>query len=187
MPAPAKLICGLLLARGVEAAGVEAELEVAFGPIEERSECFDFDRFTSYYEEEMGPGLSRKFVSFCGLKNQESLAEFKRRAYAVEELFRHKDREPIRPVNLDPGLVFPGKLILASAKDGPQRVPLGSGFFGEVTLFFKKDGISALPWTYPDYASGVYNGFLLKVRRRCIEETQAWKAGEADAPGTRES
>jgi hypothetical protein len=43
---------------------------------------------------------------------------------------------------------------------------MGGGVFGEVTLMFHKDRWDALPWTFPDYASGRYNEFLSAVRAR---------------------
>ena len=38
----------------------------------------------------------------------------------------------------------------------------------EVTFQFRKTDIAPLPWTYPDFRSGIYTPFFLEVRRRWL-------------------
>ena len=71
---------------------------------------------------------------------------------------------PVRPMNLDPGYIAPSRLVLASMKDFSHRIYLGRGVYGEVTLMYRKGLWEALPWTFPDFASGRYDGFLSEAR-----------------------
>jgi len=66
--------------------------------------------------------------------------------------------------------------VLASAKDFSHRIYLAEGIFGEVTLTFRRGRWESLPSTFPDYASGLYDGFLNKAR-------EGWKRQIHDAPG----
>ena len=91
-------------------------------------------------------------------------AEFARRGTAAAE------GGPERPINLDPGCVGPAKLILASMKDFAHRIYLGRGVYAEITLMYRKGRWEALPWTFPDFASGRYDEFLTEVRRRLRSE-----------------
>ena len=42
-----------------------------------------------------------------------------------------------RPLNLDPGYLTLGKLVLASTKDFAHRIYLGRGIYAEVTLYYR--------------------------------------------------
>ena len=42
-----------------------------------------------------------------------------------------------RPLNLDPGYLTLGKLVLASTKDFAHRIYLGRGIYAEMTLFYR--------------------------------------------------
>ena len=71
---------------------------------------------------------------------------------------------PERPVNLDPGYVSSGKLVLATTKDQPHRVYLGRGIYAECTLRWRRGGFEPWEWTYPDYASEGHREFFGRVR-----------------------
>lgn len=175
-PAPARsvpLICGMI--------GVDAEILVearetladAFGPIDFESEIFPFD-FTEYYREEMGSRLLRQLVCFKEPIDPASLADIKNRTNAFEKSFAAAgDGSAARRVNIDPGYVTPAKLVLATTKDFSHRVYLRDGIYAEVTLGFAKEGRRNLPWTYPDFASGRYDAFLLAVREKAMGEGSA--------------
>ncbi len=79
---------------------------------------------------------------------------------------------PARAINLDPGYVESSKLVLASMKNFSHRIYLGQGVYGEITLMYHKGRWDALPWTFPDYASGRYHAFLTAVRQRLREQLQ---------------
>ena len=67
-------------------------------------------------------------------------------------------------MNLDPGYVTVSKLVLASAKDFAHRIYLADGIYSEVTLTYVHGVWRSHPYTFPDYASGRYDGFLTAAR-----------------------
>ncbi|MCL2700435.1 MAG: DUF4416 family protein [Phycisphaerae bacterium] len=167
-PPTVLLICGMISARVDLFAQTAEELERLFGPVEIRSDVMPFD-FTHYYDRQMGSPLWRQFVSFAQPITGDALAAAKRATNELEEQFAQRLQAPdapARPINLDPGYVDLSKLVLASCKDFSHRVYLGGGVFGEITLMYHKDRWDALGWTFPDYASGRYHGFLSAVRAR---------------------
>jgi hypothetical protein len=93
------------------------------------------------------------------------LVEAKLLSNAVErEMAMDRDGRTCRRVNLDPGYVTLGKLVLATTKDHAHRIALRDGIFAEVTLAYRGGRWEPFPWTYPDYRSGRYDAFLLSAR-----------------------
>src|SRR6056297_1139349 len=166
---PEKLVIGILCSHPACVKEIEKPLTEQFGPIDYRSEAIPFT-FTDYYEQEMGADLMRIFFSFEQLVAPDLLSGFKLRTNQLEKEFLEAGK---RKVNLDPGLLSLGKLILASTKDNAQRIPLADGIFGEITLIYRRKGYSALPWTYRDYQSEAYHRILLQVRSRYKQQLQA--------------
>lgn len=168
---PVKLICGLISAdREVIQRGRQL-LTRRFGPIDLESDTLPFDQ-TSYYADEMGPGLLRVFVSFLGMVSPESLAMTKHETNALER-YVAEERAALgveRPLNLDPGYVDVNKLVLASAKDAPHRLPLGARIHGEVTLSYTREGWREWPWTYLSYRTPEAQVFFTRVRARLLEQ-----------------
>jgi hypothetical protein len=172
-PKPVKLICGLLCADKALLGRMQKRLEAEYGPIDVVADMQPFD-FTHYYDDEMGEGLYRGFVSFRRLIDPGRLAEIKIATNEIEACCAGDVREgreswtaaippPARPVNLDPGYLAPSKLILASMKDFSHRIYLRDGVYAEVTLQYR-NGWQSLPWTFPDYASGRYDEFFHQAR-----------------------
>ena len=165
-PPVVKLICGMISSRPEFLDAAAEELAREFGPVEITSETMDFD-FTHYYDAEMGTPLFRRFAGFAGTFRPNALAEAKLRTNAIEAEFARRAAAGVaRPINLDPGYVESAKLVLASMKNFSHRVYLGRGVYAEVTLTFRRRRWEALPWTFPDYASGRYDAFLTAVRDR---------------------
>lgn len=160
----ANLICAALAgsAEWFEAAGERLEKE--FGPIDIESETWPFE-FTSYYEAEMGPGLLRRIYSFKDLIDPGTIVAIKHATNRIEkELSAQLQQAPPRPVNLDPGYVSAGKLVLATTKDHAHRLYLGEGIYAECTLRWHKGAFEPWPWTYPDYRTEHYREFFSRVR-----------------------
>lgn len=151
-----------------------------FGSIDLESPLWPFD-YTDYYTAEMGPNLQRGFLSLAGLLPPDRLVEVKRETNALEQRLADDALDPQipRPVNLDPGYLDLGKLILASTKDASHRIYLGEGIFAEVTLTYVHGQWQTLPWTYPDYADARTHAFLTEVRQRL----RAQRGGEPETAG----
>ncbi len=120
---------------------------------------FEFSRFTSYYEKEMGTPLFKNFVFFTPLKTPDFLIKFKHLCYEIEKKHSVQGK---RKANLDPGYMELSKIVLATFKNFSHRIYLGEGVYAEVTLIFKKGSFEALPWSYPDYVYHI--PFFNKVR-----------------------
>ena len=137
-----------------------------FGPIVLESETFRFDRFTNYYERSMGARLFKKIWAFENPIDPERLAAVKIATNHLEEELAEIHASPgvARPLNLDPGYVDLGKLVLASTKDHAHRIYLQQGIFAELTLIYTKKHWQLLPWTYPDYQSKEYHEFFDQCR-----------------------
>lgn len=117
---------------------------------------------TSYYEDEMGKDLSRSFISFADLKPPELLAKSKIWSGEAEEEFK---KGGSRLVNIDPGYIDFGKAILASGKEGNHKIAVSGKCFADMVLFYNGGKFDQMPWTFPDFAAGIYNKDLLEIRR----------------------
>lgn len=120
-----------------------------------------------YYESEMGPNLKRQLQSFERLADPGDIADMKLQTNRIE-----KDLccNTSRTVNLDIGYLDLHKVVLASTKEGPQKIYVGRGIWADLTLLYKKKRFHAMPWTFPDFASRVYDQFLLTARAKYKEQ-----------------
>ncbi len=157
-----KLIASLLTGEPALLAQVKEALSRAFGPFDFASDWLPFDH-TDYYTPEFGPGLQRKIVSFERLVNPADLPAIKCQTNDLEWRWAHEGR---RRVNIDPGYVSLGKLVLASTKDHAHRLYIGRGIYGEGTLTYQRGHFRPWPWTYPDYASARYCAMFEQIRER---------------------
>ena len=109
-PGKVKLIMGVIACCAGTAEEAEGLLVKKFGSIDARSAVIPFD-LTGYYEEEMGKDLLRAWISFEKLVDPQELAGIKTETNKIEEGFSAGGN---RRVNLDPGYIDGGKLVLAS-------------------------------------------------------------------------
>lgn len=150
-PKPVKLFVGLLSRYEELLPTVEGKLRALFGSIGSASGPYPW-AITDYYEKEMGYGLLRRFVSFSPLISPERLPEIKLRTQGLEENYKWIEGEKRgRKVNIDPGYLDAGKVVLASTKSAFHRIYLGSGIYGEITLLFHDGSFHPFAYTYPDY------------------------------------
>lgn len=161
-PQPVKLIASLLTGEADLLAEVKARLAQAWSAIDFESELLPFDH-TEYYTPEFGPGLQRQIVTFTTLVDPGELPAIKRQANDLEWSLA---RDGKRRVNIDPGYVSLGKMVLASTKDHAHRLYLGQGIYGEGTLTYQKGRFRPWPWTYPDYAAAQYCALFDGIRER---------------------
>ena len=168
-PLPALLFCGALTAFADAFDRARRRLSETFGPIQAESETWPFTH-TDYYAGQMGAPLRRLFLAFERPVAQDFLAEAKIATNALEAELAREGRFPVRrPLNLDPGLILPSRLILASCKDHAHRVYLGRGIYAEVTLLWRGGEWQPLPWTYPDFREARCHAFFADLRRRHLE------------------
>lgn len=134
------------------------------GPLTSLSRPMAFD-YTDYYTREMGPGLTRRLAAFRDLVEPDCLVKVKRVCLSLE---KDLARQGKRRVNLDPGLLSAGGLVLATTKPQGHRICLAPGIYSELTLYFHQGQYRPLPWTYPDYAGEQMRGLLMSIRRRYL-------------------
>ena len=147
-----------------------------FGPICLESEPFDFHQ-TDYYGPTMGSGLRKVFFTFVRLMNPGDLSQAKLLANGWEEEYASSSDHPEpRPLNLDPGYLTRGKLVLASTKDFAHRIYLDRGIFAEVTLQYRHGRWEHHRWTFADYRREDYQRFFSACRdefRHLIREERS--------------
>ena len=171
-PSPVKLIVGILAADEQCLTVARDSLAAAFGKLDFISDIFPFTQ-TGYYKDQTGENILRQFVSIEELIDPGDLAKIKHKTNGIEQKLARKISENLgvpRPVNLDPGLIEPSKLILATTKNYSHRIYIGDGMYAEVTLIFSKGNWQGLVHTYPDYSEATYHGFFTKVRTKLLEQ-----------------
>jgi hypothetical protein len=169
-PKPAKYFTALLTSEPDLLGALEGDLTTILGSIDARSEVLPWT-VSKYYEKEMGSGLLRRFVSFDTLAPPGKLADIKLATQRIEENYRRKaDTDRGRRVNLDPGYVESGKVVLASTKNASHRIYLRSGVYAEVTLQFYDGEFHPCPHTYPDYLWTQTLAFLTSLRSLYLDQ-----------------
>lgn len=172
-PRPVKLIVGILGADDGCLLAASQAIGAEFGRIDLVSDVWRFDQ-TDYYREQTGENILRQFVSIEELIDPGRLAEIKHRTNGLERnLAAELKHAAPRPVNLDPGIIEPSKLILASTKNYSHRIYIGETMYAEVTLIFDKGRWRPFDYTYPDYRQQCYFDFFDKVRARLVEQLRA--------------
>ena len=137
------------------------KLESHFGSTDLTSGFYPFD-LSDYYKEEMGMKLTRQWFSFKELRDASRLAEWKLICAELEEQFL--DKLSNRRVNIDPGYLDYGKLVLASFKSAPDKIYLGRGVWAHTCLRYGHGRFTAPDHSFPDFIEGRFNDFMLEVR-----------------------
>ena len=120
---------------------------------------------TRYYEASMGPGLRKVFFAFADVADPAGLTEWKLASGEWESEYAATGSHPEpRPLNLDPGYLTLGKLVLASTKDYAHRIYLRQGIFAEITLYWRHGQWVYHEWTFADYRQAAYHEFFSQCR-----------------------
>ena len=157
---PGKALIGVLFQKEDIYQQFLRHLETIEVEIELESEIYKFDS-TDYYQEEMGSGLYRIFLSLKGLYPVEQSVSLKNETNSWENEWKEAGK---RTLNLDPGYLDLHKVVLLSGKEGPQKIYLGGGIWADLNLIRKAGRFEALPWTFPDLRESRYHSFFERVR-----------------------
>jgi len=170
---PVKLIIGILAA-DEECCKIAVEaITDEFGKADFVSDVWAFEQ-TDYYKEQTGEHILRQFVSIEKLIDPGKLAKIKHKTNKLEQKLAGKvDCELPRPINLDPGIIEPSKLVLATTKNYSHRIYIGPKMYAEVTLIYDKGHWRPFEYTYPDYRQQRYFDFFGKVRNRLVEQLKS--------------
>ena len=111
----------------------------------------------------------RVILSFRDTVKPDRQAEIKQFTNHIEAIFSADGK---RKINLDPGFINHGRLVLATTKATGFRIPLSDGIYTELTLFWARGAWQKLPWTYRDYQSERVQRFITGVRRKYLKQRQ---------------
>ena len=142
-------------------------LELAMKKMEKQCGTIDFNgtdhlfQVTRYYENEMGPYLKRRLVSFARLIPPETIREVKLKCNGFEKILSKQGQ---RKVNLDAGYLDHSKLVLASMKFAGQKIHLGDGVYADLVSRYRTGRYRNLEWTFPDFRDGRYDQELCQIR-----------------------
>ena len=157
-----KVIIGFIFKDGDAFEMAKKAITRKIGPVDIESEALCFDD-TDYYKREFGDGLKKSFVSIKRLISPEDTYKLKIETNRIEKTLSKSGK---RLVNIDPGYITEGKVVLLTTKDYWHRIYLKRGIYAEVTLKFQGGSFKPLETTYPDYRRGDYIEFFNKVRAR---------------------
>ena len=165
---PEKLIMGVIFCEDRILDEAMSLLIERFGECDAVCEEFSFsEEFSTYYDDEIGGEGMRRIYSFKELVDPSRQADIKIRTNEIEAMLSEGGK---RKINLDPGFINHGRLLLATTKETGFRIPLKDGIYTELTLFWARGGWQKLPWTYRDYQSERVQKFITKVRKSYLAE-----------------
>ena len=167
-PKPVKLFVGMLSQDNSLFDELAKKLSDIYGTTDYESPVWPWEH-TTYYHEEMGAGLKRKFIFFEKLINPGDIAETKLKTVELEKQYLNEHGG--RRINLDPGYLDAAKLVLVTTKDFSHRIYLSNGIYGEVTLIYSGKDYQSLPYTFPDYRTEEYHEVFRKVREMYKDQT----------------
>jgi len=167
-PPAVTLVLGVLHTDEAAADAAVVAFSDRFGPAAQVLGPQPFD-WTDYYDAEMGKPITRLFLLFRDPVPADCLPGVKHFTNGLEERFAVEGR---RKVNLDPGLLTRVNLVLATGKLRHQRIYLGQGIYGDLTLVYHTGAYQPLPWTYKDWGSQEVTAFLTRARPRIAKAPQ---------------
>ena len=75
-------------------------------------------------------------------------------------------------MNIDPGYIDAGKVVLASTKGAGHRIYLGSGIYSEITLLYHGGAFHSFVYKYADYLWPETMAFLTDIRAQYLEQVK---------------
>ncbi|MFB6347559.1 MAG: DUF4416 family protein [bacterium] len=119
---------------------------------------------TNYYREEMGEPLFRWWGYRHTLADPAGLADWKTTTDGIEDELRDQDGN--RSVNIDPGYLDLGLLVLGSHKNHHQKIYLGDGVYADPVLEYVDGSFRPFHWSFPDFQDNQYFSVLERFRER---------------------
>ena len=116
---------------------------------------------SSYYNDEIGPNLTRVFIGFEIPVQPELGFKYKLKAVELENRYKNNNK---RIFNIDPGILSLHNVILYSTKNFSHRIACQDGVYAEVTCLFQQKQLIPLDWTYPDFRQQAHQRFFLHLR-----------------------
>jgi Domain of unknown function (DUF4416) len=171
-PEPVKYFIAILWADQGALSETYARLRESWGAIDFEGPDRLFD-LTHYYDQEMGPDLQRRLISFAALRSPEELAQAKLTCNAVEDALADAKG---RRVNLDLGYLDHNKIVLASAKGAGQKIYLRDGIYADLVARYAQGRYQPFPWTFLDFKDGRYDDELATLRGIYLQQIKQWRA-----------
>lgn len=162
-PHPAPRALPLLAAFSADTELLEREIadwREHYGPERGRFGPFLFAQ-TDYYAAEMGTALAKVIVVGGTPLAADRLTALKLETNAREAALARSGK---RTINLDPGLLTPAQVVLATTKPAAHRIYLADGIFAEVTLRYHTGSYQPEAWTYPDFRDPRLIAFFNRLR-----------------------
>ncbi len=163
---PVKFFVSVIYHKPEDLKAVIAAIRESMGDIDTESEPFPFD-FTDYYSSEMGSPLFRVFLSLAKTGLADGILPVKKACLELEARFSMGDQ---RRVNLDPGYIDMYKLVLVSEKYMGHKIYLAEGICADMVLLLGKKKVTPFRWTFPDFKSGNYDDYILRLRRDYLRQ-----------------
>ncbi|MEE8577037.1 MAG: DUF4416 family protein [candidate division Zixibacteria bacterium] len=164
-PPPGRLICSIAYSHIDALADSLTRMEHQFGPVQFETIDIPYSGEARHIEE-MGDNLSRRFFSFEKLVSRDKLADMKLLCRKIEAGFADRvDDFIFRTVNVDPGIMTPENVVMASSRGFNYRIYITRGVFAQVELIHSKSQFVRLPWTNPDFCHDEALDFFGRVRK----------------------
>ena len=132
------------------------ELKNNFGNIVSKSPEYDFN-FTDYYEDEFGSNLKKIIIVFDDKIDKDDLSKIKILCSQIE--MEHSSWNK-RKINIDPGYLNSGEVVLASFKGKDFKEDIGQGVYAHKVLEFNNGQIKDFFHTFPDFKSSTVKDFF---------------------------
>ncbi|MEW6586149.1 MAG: DUF4416 family protein [Nitrospirota bacterium] len=161
-PEPALLFVGTLYSRPGIFEQARDLLERNFSSILFVSSSMPWD-YSSYYRDELGWPIFRRFIFFKDIVDPGALADVKLKTNSLEETLSVEGK---RSINLDPGYLTLSRIVLASTKNYSHRIYLGKGIYGEVTLVYRENTYQPHLFTYRDYRDKSHIDVFMAARSK---------------------
>jgi hypothetical protein len=165
-PPRIKLFVAMLTSCNADAEPVIQMMSEVFGSVDLIGSAHPFD-VTDYYQDEMGPHLTRRIVSFNGPHQADILVGAKLACIELEKALRIDAK---RTVNLDIGYLDHNKIVLASTKGAGQKIYVDNGIYADLIARYAHGSYKPFEWSFPDFKDGRYDQEFATLRAALLRK-----------------